>query len=158
MIFSYFSFLLARRSMETIFSIASTVALFSWIVLFIFYRNKWVYVLLFSGVIFLLALLYLYFIIQGMGNGNGGGFGSLAEVATLFQKEEALLAGWIHYLAFDLFVGMWICKDALERSINRWLVLPCLFFTFMLGPVGLLLYLIVRSVKSKTFLQSPYHV
>ncbi|MFC4871474.1 ABA4-like family protein [Negadavirga shengliensis] len=144
--------------METIFSIASTAALFSWIVLFIFYRNKWVYVLLFSGVIFLLALLYLYFIIQGMGNGNGGGFGSLAEVATLFQKEEALLAGWIHYLAFDLFVGMWICKDAMERSINRWLVLPCLFFTFMLGPVGLLLYLIVRSVKSKTFLQSPYHV
>jgi hypothetical protein len=143
--------------MEKVFSIVSGLAFISWIAFFLFYRNKWVYVLLFSGVIFLLALLYLYFIIQGM-DGNEGGFGSLAEVAILFQKEEALLAGWIHYLAFDLFVGMWICKDALERSINRWLVLPCLFLTFMLGPVGLLLYFIIRSIKSKTFLQSPHHI
>jgi hypothetical protein len=141
--------------METIFSLLNLMALLGWISLFIFYPRKWIYSFLFSGVLVVLALAYLYFIIQGLGKGEGG-FGSLAEVATLFRKEEALLAGWIHYLAFDLFVGMWITKDAWDKGINRWLLLPCLAFTFMLGPVGLFTYLLLRIFTTKKLVQSPF--
>jgi len=143
-------------TLETVFSICSTLALLSWIALFAFYPRKWIYKLLFSGVLVLFALTYLYFIILGLSAESEGGFGSLSEIAALFQKEEALLAGWIHYLAFDLFVGMWITQDADKRGINRWLVLPCLFFTFMLGPVGLLMYIIIRMIRSKQLIQNPF--
>tara|TARA_R110002049_G_scaffold108732_1_gene257231 strand:- start:4 stop:444 length:441 start_codon:yes stop_codon:yes gene_type:complete len=142
--------------LETIFSFCSSLALISWLLLFIFYKKSWVYVFLFSFVIMLLALFYAFFIAQGMGGDSAGGFGSLAEVALLFQKDEALLAGWIHYLAFDLFVGMWEASDAAKRNINRWLLLPCMIFTFMLGPIGLLLYFIIRGIASKNVLQNPY--
>lgn len=141
--------------MESIFSMLNLMALLGWVFLFVFYPRKWIYSILFSGVLVLLALAYLYFIIQSMGEGEGG-FGSLTEVSTLFQKEEALLAGWIHYLAFDLFVGMWITKDASDRGINRWLIMPCLAFTFMLGPVGLLTYMLLRIFKTKELVASPF--
>ncbi len=143
-------------ALESIFGIVNGLTLFGWIILFVFYPKKWVYILLFSLLLLLLSISYLYFIVVGIGGGAEGGFGSLAEVATLFQNQEALLAGWIHYLAFDLFVGMWITSDAWEKGINRWLVLPCLVFTFMLGPVGLLLYMAVRGIKTKKLIQTPF--
>lgn len=140
--------------LETVFSIVSSLALISWILLFIFYSGKWVYTLLFSGVLVILALTYLYFIIQGISGAEEGGFGSLAEVRSLFGSDEALLAGWIHYLAFDLFVGMWIARDAWKTDLNRWMLLPCLLLTFMLGPVGLLTYFIIRGIKTQTVIQT----
>jgi len=144
-------------TLETVFSICSTLALFSWIALFVFYPRKWIYKVLFSGILVLFALTYLYFVLIGLSGESEGGFGSLSEVAALFQKEEALLAGWIHYLAFDLFVGMWITQDADKKGVNRWLVFPCLIFTFMLGPVGLLLYILIRMIRSKQLIQNPFH-
>ena len=63
----------------------------------------------------------------------------------MFSQRGALLAGWVHYLAFDLFVGAWIVATAPKYGIAHWLVLPCLFFTLMAGPVGLLLYFILRA-------------
>ena len=76
-------------------------------------------------------------------------FGSLDGVVGLFSDPKNVLIGWIHYLAFDLWVGSWEVGDAIKRGINRWFLLPCLLFTFMLGPVGLLLYLILRAVMTK---------
>lgn len=142
--------------LETVFSIVSSIALLSWILLFVFYSRNWVYRTLFSGVLMILALTYLNFIIQGMSGAQEGGFNSLAEVRALFGSDQALLAGWIHYLAFDLFVGMWIAKDGWKNDINRWILLPCLLLTFMLGPVGLLTYFIIRGIKTQTILQNPY--
>jgi len=52
--------------------------------------------------------------------------------------DELLLAGWVHYLAFDLFIGSWEVEDAAANGIPHWLLLPCLFLTLMVGPVGLL--------------------
>jgi len=144
-------------TLEAVFGMASTLAFFSWIALFIFYPRKWIYQTLFSGVFIILACTYLFYIVLGLSGGGEGGFGSLAEVRTLFGSDEALLAGWIHYLVFDLFVGMWITKDAWEKDINRWIILPCLILTFMLGPVGLLTYFIVRGIKLGKLNQSPFH-
>lgn len=75
-----------------------------------------------------------------------GGFGSLADVAKLFSQQESLLAGWIHFLAFDLFVGAWICRTARNEGIRFWLVLPCLPLTFLFGPAGYLAFLLVRCI------------
>ncbi|MCO4054048.1 MAG: DUF4281 domain-containing protein [Bosea sp.] len=73
-----------------------------------------------------------------------GGFGSLAEVAALFGSRWMLLAGWVHYLAFDLFLGAWIARDAEAHGVSRWLVLPLLPATLLFGPLGLALWLAMR--------------
>src|SRR5262245_54567898 len=66
-----------------------------------------------------------------------GGFDSLDNVAALFRTRELLLAGWLHYLAFDLFVGAWIVRTARAASVPFLLVAPCLVLTFLFGPAGL---------------------
>lgn len=143
-------------NLELIFSIVNSLALACWILLFVFFQKRWVYQLLFSGVFVAMAIVYVIFIFKGLGGDSQGGFDSLANVKLLFTNDEAVLAGWIHYLVFDLFVGMWICQDTAKTGINRWLLLPCLFFTFMLGPAGLLLYSIIRVVYLRKFPQDPY--
>jgi hypothetical protein len=75
---------------------------------------------------------------------GGGGFGSLAQVQTLFSFPRAALAGWLHYLAFDLFVGSRIARDSQRRGIAAYAVAPALLLTFMFGPVGLLTYAVQR--------------
>ena len=92
----------------------------------------------------LLALAYGLLIYAGFGEAEGGGFGSIGEVRALFASDSALAAGWLHYLAFDLFVGSWIVADGLRRRIPALLILPCLPLTFLLGPLGLLLFLALR--------------
>jgi hypothetical protein len=76
-----------------------------------------------------------------------GGFGTLDEVATLFETRELLLAGWLHYLAFDLFVGAWIVRTARREAIPFLLTLPCLPLTFLFGPAGYLAFLAVRLAR-----------
>jgi hypothetical protein len=74
----------------------------------------------------------------------GAGFSSLEQVAALFREPWALLAGWVHYLCFDMAVGAWETRDAQRRGVPHWALLPCLVATFMLGPLGLGLYCGVR--------------
>lgn len=143
-------------SLEVIFSIANLTAFVCWILLFVLYHKRWVYRALFSFVMPILAAIYLIFILKGIGGDGSGGFDTLANVKQLFSKDEAVLAGWIHYLVFDLFVGMWICNDADKRGINRWLLLPCLLLSFLLGPAGLLLYIVIRMIFLRKFVQDPY--
>ncbi|MCP5057371.1 MAG: DUF4281 domain-containing protein [bacterium] len=93
----------------------------------------------------LLAIAYGFAISQGLAEApEGGGFGSLAGVMALFTQPWAALGGWIHYLAFDLFVGAWEVRDARRRGIAHLWVVPCLVLTLMLGPLGLLAYLALR--------------
>jgi hypothetical protein len=143
-------------SLEQIFSLANALALFCWILLFVLYQKRWVYQLLFSFVLTLMSVLYLVYIVKGLGDNSQGGFDTLANVKVLFSNDQAVLAGWIHYLVFDLFVGMWICHDADVRGINRWILLPCLLLTFLLGPTGFLLYYLVRVGYLRKIIQEPY--
>ena len=96
-----------------------------------------------------LALLYMWMLFGGQPAAEGAGFDSLQSLMLLFQSPAALLAGWIHYLVFDLFIGAWQVRDAQRRGINHWLVLPCLLFTLMLGPIGLMLYLVLRLIMQR---------
>ena len=92
----------------------------------------------------LIGLAYMALFAASWGNTPGGGFGSTAEVRALFANDDALAAGWLHYLAFDLFVGSWIAELGLKARVPAILLLPCLVLTFLLGPTGLVLFLILR--------------
>jgi len=89
----------------------------------------------------LLALVYILLIVTGHGHGD---FLSLAGIRRLFEAPLFLLAGWVHYLAFDVFIGTWEVQDAQRRGVPHGLVIPCLLLTLMFGPAGLLLYFGVR--------------
>jgi hypothetical protein len=89
------------------------------------------------------AAAYVLLLVQGMPETDGS-FSSIEGVRSLFGSDSALTAGWLHYLAFDLFVGTWIARDSTERRIHGLLVVPCLALTLVFGPSGLLLYLLMR--------------
>lgn len=132
--------------METLFSIANTSVLPCWLLLMVAPRWRWTHVLTSTLMPLALGCLYLWLLSGGLGE---GGFGSLPEVMKLFSNPRAVFAGWVHYLAFDLFIGAWETRDALKLGIPRWLLLPCQLLTFLLGPLGLLLYLLVRGGLKK---------
>jgi hypothetical protein len=69
---------------------------------------------------------------------------SLGSIAQLLGAPSGALIGWAHFLAFDLFVGRWVYLDAHTRGVHPALIALPLVFTFMTGPLGLLLYLFVR--------------
>lgn len=137
-------------SPEQIFSLCGMLVLPGWLLLVFLPRWKWTARLVCPVVIpLVLACVYLWLIVTTFGR-TPGGFGSLAEVSLLFQNPRALLAGWIHYLAFDLFIGSWEVRDAQRVGIHPLLVVPCLVLTFLFGPIGLLLYFILRaSIRRK---------
>ena len=97
----------------------------------------------------LFAVLYIGLVVTMFGRSEGG-FSTLAGVATLFTNPWMLLAGWVHYLAFDLLIGTWEVRDAQARGIPHLFVVPCLILTFLFGPAGWLLYLTVRSTFGAT--------
>lgn len=94
----------------------------------------------------ILSLAYIVFILIGWA-GAPGGFDSLANVMLLFDTPIVALAGWVHYLAFDLFIGAWEVRTARREGIPHLLVLPCLILTFLFGPAGLVLFLTIRFAR-----------
>jgi hypothetical protein len=135
--------------LETLFSVAGSIAAVGWLMLAVVPRQPFTQII--AGVIapLLLAAVYLYLIAMHL-DGAEGGFGSLADVALLFQKRELLLAGWIHYLCFDLFIGAWEIRDSQQHGFPHLVMIPCLLMTFMLGPIGLLFYFAIRTAKLRT--------
>ena len=135
-------------STEQIFSLCGAISMIGWAGLVLAPKwhitRDWV-----APVIapLLIAIVYAWLMITySSATPEGGGFGTLAAVATLFSVEELLLAGWIHYLAFDLFVGAWEVKDAQQNGVHHLLVVPCLAATLMAGPAGLLLYWLIKII------------
>jgi len=133
--------------MDTLFSACGTAAFLGWLLLILVPRWRWTQVLSGTVIPLSIALVYLALIVRYM-PGADGGFASLSDVAKLFARPGLLLAGWVHYLAFDLFIGSWEVRDATRRGVPHVLVIPCLIMTFMLGPMGLLTYWGIRSLKS----------
>ena len=129
---------------QQVFSIANLLALLGWVLLAVFPRRRWPAEVV-SGWVIPALFAGLYVVILAMTWGRSpGGFSSLSDVALLFQSPWLLLAGWVHYLAFDLLVGSWMVRDARRRGIAHWLVVPLLVLTFLFGPVGWLSYLVLR--------------
>ncbi len=135
--------------LERIFSIAGMVVLTCWILLAIVPQWRWTQRLATFVAPLLIAAVYAWLLLAHP-SPRGSGFNSLAQVSVLFSSPYALLAGWIHYLAFDLFTGAWETRDALRLGISRWIVLPCLLLTFLFGPLGLGVYLLLKLAMRKS--------
>lgn len=139
---------------STLFSIANTVALVSWLVL-ILSPLRWTWPSRAAvGVALLLAAAYATLIGVFIREGRGG-FDTLDGVASLFRHPGILLAGWIHYLAFDLLVGLWERHEAQRVGMSRWLLAPCQVLTFMFGPIGWLLFMVVRALRLRASPMNP---
>lgn len=134
---------------ELIFAVANPLAVLGWLGLAFFPGRKLV-VDGISGVAVpaLLALAYTG-LIGAFFAGAEGGFGSIAAVRALFQSDALLVAGWLHYLAFDLLVGAWEVRTARAEAIPHLLVIPCLALTFLFGPLGFLAFLILRAAHTR---------
>jgi heme A synthase len=142
---------------DIIFSICSAIAMIGWLLLIIvspfwFDTDK----LLIGAVITLFAIVYTWLITQSLQPGDFEKFGTLDGVMSLFTNKTAVTAGWVHYLAFDLMTGIWIKKNSVKHNFSHWLIIPCLLCTFMLGPIGLLLYLVMRLIKTKQYFADNY--
>jgi len=145
---------MSELSPHELFQLANPAALIGWIwlLLWLFLPQKLQQKTLRVGLLIpvLLAVLYsaailLYF------SSNTGGFGSLEDVMAMFTNPGVALAGWTHYLSFDLFVGWYLTRHSAAHGINPLLIIPCLVLTFLLGPMGLFIYctiyLATRSAK-----------
>jgi hypothetical protein len=132
---------------DTEFSIVNMTAIAGWALLVFLPRQRWASLASGGGIPILLALAYVV-LVAGAWAESDGSFSTLQGVATLFSNPWLLLAGWIHYLAFDLLVGNWEARDARTRGVPHLLLVPCLLLTFLFGPAGWLLYLGVRRVRS----------
>jgi Domain of unknown function (DUF4281) len=131
-----------------IFSIVNPLALVGWLLLALFPRRPWAVFVAGSVLPLLLSGVYVLIVVLAWGQSEGG-FSSLDAVSQLFQNRWLLLAGWVHYLAFDLLVGSWIAKDAEKRNIQHLWVLPILALTFLFGPAGWLAYQLFRSTSPR---------
>ncbi len=135
-----------------VFSFANVLALMSWGLLIAsvifkrpFWRDelagRWIPL----GLSVLYSVLIAFFFFQAE-----GGFDTLENVQKLFTSPWAALAGWIHYLAFDLFVGALISKRVMEQDLPRWTLIPLLPATFMFGPMGLVGIEVVKLLLGKS--------
>ena len=132
-----------------LFQIVNTVALLLWLVLILAPRWR-------GGIDQLriagaggLSLFYVVLIATALtvGFGDSGGpapdFSTIAGIRAIFATDGGVVTGWTHYLALDLFTGLWIAEDADRRRINRFVQAPILLLTFLAGPAGLFLYLLL---------------
>lgn len=131
-----------------VFSVANLAVVPAWLLLAALPRWKGTRILAACALPATLGAVYLLIMFREF-DLDAGGFGSLAEVARLFENPWLLLAGWIHYLAFDLFIGAWEVRDASRAGVPHVYVIPCLVLTFLAGPVGLLLYFLIRLTVAR---------
>ncbi len=130
-------------NLEILFSMAGILSMVGWVVLLASplipdWSDR------ISGYIIplMLSLAYVALITLYPSDGRGG-FGSLSDVIALFSNPNAMMAGWIHYLAFDLLIGAWICRTARRDGVRFWVVAPCLPLTFLFGPAGFVAFSLV---------------
>ena len=133
---------------QTLFSASGKLAMGGWALLVFAPRWRWSQRIASVVIPLTLAIVYLVLIVLYFAKSSGG-FGTLAQVTQLFQNPWLLLAGWIHYLAFDLFLGAWQARRAQRFGIPHLLVVPCLLLTFLFGPIGFLVFWAIRSLVKR---------
>ncbi|MET0314955.1 MAG: ABA4-like family protein [Hansschlegelia sp.] len=134
-----------------LFAACNAIALVAWlalgVALFAPAARRWTWRIAGLALPALFAVAYVGALTTGLAAGGEGGFGSIPAVRALFANDHALTAGWIHYLAFDLIVGALISRDGVAAGLSPFLILPSLALTFLFGPAGLLLHLVIRTAR-----------
>lgn len=143
---------------DTLFSITNMWALVGWAMLAFLPRKPFVTSFIMYGVVALLCLAYTLMFAtllsgsvdpQAAPGAGEAGFTSLDGIMALFDSRAGATIGWTHYLAFDLFVGLWIAGDADNKGFGRVWQVPILFVTLMAGPVGLFVWLALREPAAR---------
>ena len=142
---------------QTAFGAANLLAMLMWAALILFPRKPALLAAILYLGIGLLCLAYalgLVGIVTGTldpigPDGGSASFTTIEGVRAIFASDGGVTVGWIHYLAFDLFVGLWIARDADAKGFSRFVQAPILLLTFVAGPFGLLLWLIVREKRAR---------
>ena len=133
-----------------LFYIFNSLAFIGWLLIIIFPTFKITKVIVRSGFLSLFfCLSYLVICLVAIASKSPGGFQNLNQLMLLFESKDWVLTGWIHYLAFDLFIGIWILDDSMKHNIKHSSLIPSLVFTFILGPIGLIIYYISKTIKLK---------
>jgi hypothetical protein len=135
-------------SPELVFALANAIALLAWLLLVVLPDRKWVTDLVTGRAVPALFAGVYVAIVLSVFPGAAGSFATLDGVALLFSNRWLLLAGWLHYLAFDLLIGTWQARDARANGLSRTVLIPILFVTFMFGPAGWLSYVAVKAVRN----------
>lgn len=138
---------------QTAFTVINLAAVPAWLMLLLAPRWQVTRTLVHGGIYpaiycTIYAVLLFNHLFLGAASADAS-FTSLGGVMGLFDHPNGILLGWSHYLAFDLFVGAWIGRDALRRGISHWLAAPAMLLTFLLGPFGLLVYMAIRFFQGK---------
>lgn len=134
---------------DALFGWANAVALVAWGALIALPRRPWLLAATGLAVPLVLCLLYAVLVLVYFFRVEGGGFGSLEQVGRLMASPPVLLAGWVHYLAFDLLVGSWIARQCDALDVPRTVQAPVLLATFMFGPLGWLLFQGLRAARPR---------
>ncbi|NRA30049.1 MAG: DUF4281 domain-containing protein [Parvularculaceae bacterium] len=144
---------------EVLFKIVNTSVLPAWLLLAVLPRWRYTQLAVFGTLIPLLSIVYAALIFQAFtasGSFEAPDFSSMEGIQSLLMNPTGLVAGWTHYLAFDLFVGAWIARDAGRSQVPIFLIWIPLFFTLMAGPFGLILYLVIRQIRRREILVEPH--
>ncbi len=132
-----------------LFQLANTVPLLGWLALLLAPLNRSLAVAAARGVAIVLAVGYLVLLGWRVAAAPGGfdpaSVSTLPGLARAFSNPSVMLVGWVHYLAFDLWTGAWEAEEAHRRGVPHWLLIPCLALTFLVGPVGLVAFLLCRA-------------
>ncbi|WP_299452442.1 ABA4-like family protein [uncultured Microscilla sp.] len=143
--------------LENLFTLVNTVALVGWLLLIFAPGWQWTRRIVLSlGISLFFAIIYVVMFALNIAAFKLDSFSTLAGVMNLFTAPQAVLIGWVHYLAFDLFVGCWEVSNAQKTGVPHKFVIPCLLFTFMLGPTGLLMYWVVRQLTVKPKMEANF--
>jgi hypothetical protein len=136
------------KSLSNLYKLVNVVAAIGWVILIFLPNWDLTDSAIKYGIVVGLSVFYIYvlFIRKDIKNEvyPKGNFTSLEGVINLFKNPRNLLAGWVHYLAFDLMLGIYIKTQANEIGMSHFLQIPCFILTFMLGPVGYLLFVILQ--------------
>ena len=134
-------------SAELGFRLLNAVVLPWWVVWLVAPRSTWAARLASHGGVFVvLGLVYTGLLVTAMAGGGGQGF-DFEGLRVALSEPIGFLAGWTHYLAFDLFVGAWIVRESARLDVEP---RAYLFFTLMAGPLGLLSFLVRRTLRLRT--------
>jgi len=146
--------------MSTLFRVSNLLVLPFWSLMILLPRWRWTLRILGSPLsVAVPAALYAGLVLPRLGEiWPAVSQPTLSGVAALLGSPEGATIAWIHFLAFDLFVGRWIYLDSQERRVSVWLMAPVLFLTLMLGPAGFLLYLVLCFVPALSFVRTAQPV
>ena len=134
---------------DLLFQLANPLALLGWLALALSPWSPRVTQMAAAVAIpLVLSVGYTAVVLAHWSSGNAN-FNSLNGVAALFENRWLLLAGWVHYLAFDLLVGAWEARTARREGIPHLLLLPCLLTTFLFGPAGYLMFQALRASRQR---------